>query len=88
MQIWGVLGLICIGLGWIPQILEIIRKKKSNLTLSFAILYSFGSLSLAIYSIQLKDWIFTILNLFAFLMAVIGLYYALRFKKIDKKNRK
>ena len=80
-MILGLIGLICIGLGWIPQIIDTIKKKKSNLNLGFAILYTLGSLSLVLYSLQINDWIFAVLNGFAFLMSAVGLFYTLRHKK-------
>jgi lipid-A-disaccharide synthase-like uncharacterized protein len=75
----GILGLILIALGWIPETMEIIRKGKNNLNLKFNILYTFGSLSLTIYAIYAQDIIFIILNGFAFFMSGIGLMY--KFKK-------
>ena len=85
MQYIGILGLIFIGIGWIPQIIDIIRTKKSSLNLGFALLYTLGSLALTIYAIQLNDWIFILLNGFAFLMSGIGLYYTI---KPSNKKRK
>jgi MtN3 and saliva related transmembrane protein len=74
----GVIGLILIALGWIPQTLETIKKKKNNLNLKFNLLYTIGSLLLTVYAITLSDTIFIILNGFAFLMSGIGLYYNIR----------
>jgi lipid-A-disaccharide synthase-like uncharacterized protein len=82
----GVIGLIFIGVGWIPQIIEIIKTKKSNLNLKFALLYTLGSLALTLYAIQLNDKIFTMLNGFAFLMSTIGLYYTVKSTKISNKK--
>jgi len=89
MQYIGILGLIFIGVGWIPQIIDILKTKKSNLNLGFAILYTLGSLALTIYAIQLNDWIFILLNAFAFLMSGIGLYYTIKpSSKLIKKNKR
>jgi len=77
-MILGLIGLICIAVGWVPQIFEIVKKKRSNLNLSFAILYTLGALALVLYALQINDWIFVILNGFAFLMSSIGLYYTIR----------
>ena len=74
----GVIGLILIALGWTPQTLETIKKKKNNLNLKFNLLYTIGSLLLTVYAITLSDTIFIILNGFAFLMSGIGLYYNIR----------
>ncbi len=74
----GTIGLILIALGWIPQTLEIIKKKKNNLNLKFNLLYTIGSLALTLYAIYITDTIFVILNGFAFLMSGIGLYYKIK----------
>jgi len=84
-MILGIIGLICIAVGWIPQIAEIVKKKKSNLNLGFAILYTIGSLALVLYALQISDWIFVSLNGFAFLMSAIGLFYTIKPK--NKKKR-
>lgn len=76
----GIIGLVCIAIGWIPQIIEIVRTKKSSLNLGFSLLYTFGSLSLVLYALQIKDWIFTTLNGFALLMSSIGLFYTVKTK--------
>lgn len=71
----GILGVILIALGWIPQTLEIMKKKKNNLNLQFNLLYAIGSLALTVYAVYIADIIFILLNGFAFLMSAIGLYY-------------
>lgn len=84
-MILGIIGLICIAIGWIPQVVEIVKKKKSNLNLSFALLYTIGSLSLVVYALQINDWIFVALNGFALLMSSIGLFYTIRYKNKRKR---
>ena len=74
----GILGLVLIALGWIPETLKIIRTKKNNLNLKFNLLYTLGSLSLTLYAIYLQDTIFIVLNAFAFFMSGIGLMYKFR----------
>ena len=86
MQYIGILGLILIGVGWIPQVIDILKTKKSNLNLGFALLYTLGSLALTVYAILLNDWIFIILNGFAFFMSGIGLYYTI--KPTNSKSNK
>jgi len=83
----GVIGVVLIALGWIPEIIQIIKEKKSNLNLKFALLYTLGSLALTIYAIQLNDLIFMILNGLAFIMAAIGLYYTIKTKDKTRKSR-
>ena len=75
MNIIGILGLVCIIIGWIPELKDIIKNKKESLNLKFSILYISGSLLLIIYSIMLGDIIFSTLNGLAFLMGLIGLIY-------------
>ena len=84
-NIAGIFGSICIAIAWIPQIWEIIKTKHSHLNLGFASLYVAGSLSLTIYSFQIKDIIFTYLNSFALLMGIIGLIYTIKSRKNKKK---
>jgi len=78
---WGVIGLLLIGAGWIPEIIETIRAKHSNLNVYFASLYTLGSLALTIYSINLNDRVFVILNAFALFMGITALYYIIRSKR-------
>jgi lipid-A-disaccharide synthase-like uncharacterized protein len=74
----GILGLVLIALGWIPETLKIIRTRKNNLNIKFNLLYTLGSLSLTVYAIYLQDTIFIVLNAFAFFMSGIGLMYKFR----------
>lgn len=74
----GILGLILIALAWIPETLEIIKKKRNNLNLKFNILYVLGSLALVIYAVSINDLVFILLNGFAFLMSGIGLLYKIK----------
>ena len=82
----GIIGLILIGIGWTQQIIQIIKEKKSNLNFGFALLYVIGSLSLVLYSLQINDLIFALLNCFALLMGEIGLFYTIKYNKKKKKK--
>ena len=75
----GILGLILIAIGWIPQTVQTIKQKKNNLNFKFNLLYTFGSLALVIYAVYIQDTVFILLNGFAFFMSGIGLFY--NFKK-------
>lgn len=77
----GIIGVVLIAMGWIPQTIQTIKERKSNLNIKFALLYTFGSLALTIYAIQLNDLIFAILNGLAFIMASVGLYYTIKSRK-------
>ncbi len=83
----GILGLILIAIGWIPQTLHTIKKKKNNLNFKFNLLYTLGSLALVIYAIYIKDFVFILLNGFAFLMSGIGLFYNFENGKGRKKKK-
>ena len=61
-MITGIIGLGLLAVGWLYEAVQIIKEKKSRLGLKFSILYTTGSLLLVVYSIQVKDVIFTILN--------------------------
>ncbi len=87
-QIWGIIGLILIGAGWIPQVVEIIKTKHSHLNLGFASLYTFGSLALTIHSINLGDMPFILLNSFALFMGTTGLFYTIKSRKTKKEVKK
>jgi len=71
----GILGLILIALGWVPQTIQTIKQKKNNLNIKFNLLYTSGSLALLVYSIYIYDVVFILLNGFAFIMSGIGLFY-------------
>ena len=74
----GIIGLILLALGWIPETISIIKEKRSRINWKFGTLYVIGSLLLVAYSIQIKDTIFLILNLFVAIMAAISLYYSVK----------
>ena len=76
----GLIGLILIAFGWIPQVVEIIKTKKNKLNFGFSLLYTLGSLALVVYAFQINDVIFIILNGAAFLMSSVGLFYSLKAK--------
>ena len=54
-MIIGIIGLILLAIGWLSEIVKIIREKRSKLDLKFAILYTVGSLCLVAYSIQINN---------------------------------
>lgn len=80
-MILGIIGLILIAFAWLPQVIEIIKTKKSGLNIKFALIYVIGSFALVIYSIQIKDTIFLILNSLATLMSFLGLFYTIKYQK-------
>lgn len=78
-MIIGVIGLILLAIGWLSEVIKTIKEKKSKLDLKFSILYTIGSLCLVIYSIQIGNLIFIILNGIVMLLSLISLVY--NFKK-------
>ncbi|MBT4540390.1 hypothetical protein HOC35_02660 [Candidatus Woesearchaeota archaeon] len=77
-MILGLIGLALLAIAWIPETIEIIRNKKEKIDWRFGVLYVLGSLVLAIYSYQIGDTIFVILNAFIFVMSSISLVYSLK----------
>ena len=80
-MILGIIGLVLIAVAWLPQIIDTIKTKKSGLNINFALIYVIGSFALVIYSIQIKDTIFLILNSLAVLMSFTGLFYTIKYRK-------
>ncbi len=72
----GLIGLILLAVGWVPETIKVIRDKESSIDLRFGVLYSLGSLLLVIYSIQIKDYIFLVLNSLATIMSAVSLYFS------------
>ena len=77
-MILGLIGLLLLAVAWIPETIEIIRNKKDKIDWRFGVLYILGSLALAIYSYQIGDTIFVILNAFIFVMSSLSLVYSLK----------
>jgi uncharacterized protein with PQ loop repeat len=75
MKITGLIGLLAIVACWIPQTIDVLRRKKVEMKMSFLILYFIGSISLTIYAIG--DVIFLILNFLTTVGSAISLYYKL-----------
>ncbi len=73
MKIIGLIGLVAIVACWIPQTLEVLKVKHSQMNLSFLILYFVGSVALTIYAIG--DLVFVALNVLAAIGSAINLYF-------------
>ena len=78
MQYIGIVGLLALAAGWVPQTIQTIKEKDCSVNLMFLILNLIGSLSLTTYAIFLQDPVFTILNSMTSLGAFINLFYKLR----------
>ncbi len=81
----GIIGLILILIGWIPQTIKAIREK-SGMDLRFAIMYTTGCVLLTIYAVKINDWIFIILNGGAAILSGISLIYSLKNPKKKEKR--
>ncbi|MEK6981652.1 MAG: hypothetical protein AABX38_01860 [Candidatus Micrarchaeota archaeon] len=79
-ELLGIVGLSLILIGWIYETYNLVKTRKSNLPLSFSILYSLGSLCLAVYSYLLGDLIFLALNVVATLIAMLNVLIGLNTK--------
>ena len=80
-DIYGLLGLVLILIGWIYETISAIKTGKTALPLAFAILYGTGSLLLTIHSWLLDDLIFLVLNLAATIIAVINIFLILKTRR-------
>jgi len=78
MQYIGIVGLLALAAGWVPQTIQTIKEKDCNVNLMFLILNLIGSLSLTTYAVFLHDPVFTTLNSMTSLGAFINLFYKLR----------
>ena len=77
-MILGIIGLIILVLGWIPQTISTIKEKHAKINKKFGILYVCGSLILVLYAFQIKDIIFMTLNIIIAIMSGITLYYSIK----------
>lgn len=78
MEYIGIIGLLALAIGWIPQTVQTIKDKRCDINLFFLILNLIGSISLTLYAIYLNDHIFTILNSMTSVGAFINLFYKVR----------
>lgn len=87
MQWIGYLGLAALALCWIPQSIETIRLGRCPVNLTFLILTSLGSFSLAIYAVNFGDPVFTILNTLTTLGALLNIFYKVFPRKTAQESR-
>ncbi|MBU1203476.1 MAG: hypothetical protein KKG60_00205 [Nanoarchaeota archaeon] len=81
VMIIGVIGLVLLSISWIAETISLIkhkRSKKKELDLKFSVLYVLGSLCLAVYSVQIKNLIFIILNSVVVLLSTISLVFSVK----------
>ena len=77
IEVIGIIGAILLILAWMPEIAEIIRAKRSKLNKRFSELLWVATIILLVYSILVRDLVFTIINGFLVLEISISVYYAL-----------
>ena len=85
---FGVLGMLCIVLAWIPETIRTIRTKRVGIEEKFLWLYLFGCVFLVLYSFYIRDIIFLGLNGISFVFNGINVYYYYRYPQFDKKGKK
>ncbi len=76
IELFGMAGAILLIVAWIPELIEIIKSKRSKLDKRFSSLLLIATIILFIYSVLINDNVFTFIN--AFLMFEIGIsfYYS------------
>lgn len=80
----GLIGAVLILLAWLPETYRTMKSKNIEaLDVKFLIIYIIGSALLAVYSIQINDMPFTILNSTIALITLVELDIVLR-----KKSKK
>ncbi len=84
MKLVGLIGLLAIVACWIPQTLEVVKTRHSDMKLSFLVLYFFGSIALTVYA--LGDAIFVTLNLLTTIGSAINLYFKLLYGKHESST--
>jgi len=77
-MIIGIVGLVLLSIGWISETRKLIKEKRSKLDLKFTILYTLGSLCLVVYSFQINNLVFIILNGIVVLLSLFPLYYTIK----------
>ena len=81
IEIIGIAGALLLIVAWIPELVDIIKAKKSKLNKRFSELLFFATLILLVYSIMVKDFIFIIINAFLLAEISISVYYTLHRNK-------
>ena len=76
----GILGVLLILIGWVPETMRALREWRA-IDPKFASLYALGSLLLAVHAYNIGDFAFIVLNIAAFLIALLNLYIGMREKR-------
>ena len=86
--ILGLAGLLMFSARFLVQWIASERRKKSVVPISFWFLSLFGSFLLLIYAIYRKDIVFTLGQLFGFIVYIRNLLIIKNTKKIEKNIKK
>lgn len=77
-MVYGIIGLILLAIGWVFEVIELIKNKKSRIDVKFGFLYVVGSLFLLYHAISINDLVFMILNGAVALLSLISMVYSFR----------
>ena len=79
----GIAGLLLLLLAWIPETLEVIRSRKTEMEIKFILIYTLGSVLLAIHSFFLNDLVFLTLNVLIVFSTLINAYYYFQMRNLN-----
>ncbi len=79
---FGIIGLILITAAWLFQTIDIIKKKRADIDLKFIIPCIAGTIFLIFHALEIKDIIFTILQIVVLIAILISLFYAFKKHKV------
>lgn len=83
IEILGWSGFAILVMAWIPQTLNTLRAGKTDMSMSFILMYAISSLLLTLYSILTVDQVFMALNGLLTLGSGINLFYKLFPRRTD-----
>ena len=82
----GLIGIFFLVLAWLPVTIKTLMKKRSEENLVFGMLFLVGAAFLTVYSIQINDLIFSVLNFLAMVFAFINIDYIPRKSEVFKQE--
>lgn len=77
LDILGYGGFIFLGICWIPQTIETIKKGKVAMQKSFLLMYALGAGMLMLQAVGLNNLPLILLNSYTTLASLINLYYGI-----------
>lgn len=80
-DLFGILGLTLLLLSWIHEAYQTVKSKSAKVPFEFCILYLVASLFLTYHAYLLSDLIFMVLNFATSLVALLNIYYIVKFPK-------